>query len=147
MRILVILAVGFSLTGCATVTRGTKSDVQIDVEPRNAVITTSLGHTCSSNPCALKVSRKESFTVKATAEGFEDAEVAVKTQIAGKGAAGLAGNAVAGGLIGIGVDAITGAANDHVPNPVIIKMTPIDGAPTSSNGTLPTVDSSSIPSS
>ena len=33
--------------------------------------------------------------------------------------------AIAGGLIGMGVDAATGAALDHKPNPVIVTMVPI----------------------
>jgi hypothetical protein len=40
------------------------------------------------------------------------------------GAAGFAGNILAGGLIGMGVDAATGAAQDHKPNPVIVTLRP-----------------------
>jgi hypothetical protein len=44
------------------------------------------------------------------------------------GAAGFAGNVLLGGLIGMGVDAATGAAQDHKPNPVIVTMKPIGPA-------------------
>jgi hypothetical protein len=37
----------------------------------------------------------------------------------------FAGNVLAGGLIGMGVDAATGAAQDHKPNPVIVTLQPI----------------------
>jgi len=35
---------------------------------------------------------------------------------------------LAGGLIGMGVNAATGAAQDHKPNPVIVTMKPIGPA-------------------
>ena len=36
---------------------------------------------------------------------------------------------IAGGLIGMGVDAATGAATDHKPNPVIVTLQPRMAAP------------------
>ncbi|ODN67823.1 hypothetical protein [Methylobrevis pamukkalensis] len=40
--------------------------------------------------------------------------------------AGTAGNIILGGVIGVGVDAVTGATLSHTPNPVIIALQPID---------------------
>lgn len=34
----------------------------------------------------------------------------------------MAGNLLLGGIVGIGVDAVTGAALDHYPNPVNIAL-------------------------
>jgi hypothetical protein len=48
----------------------------------------------------------------------------VSRLIAGAGAAGVAGNVLVGGLIGIGVDMATGASQDLVPNPVNVKLEP-----------------------
>ena len=45
-------------------------------------------------------------------------------EIPGTGAAGFAGNVLLGGLVGMGVDAATGAALDHKPNPVIVTLQP-----------------------
>jgi hypothetical protein len=50
-------------------------------------------------------------------------------EIPGSGAAGFAGNLLAGGLVGMGVDAVTGAAQDHKPNPVIVTLKPIASEP------------------
>ena len=44
--------------------------------------------------------------------------------IPASGAAGFAGNLLLGGVIGMGVDAATGPATDHKPNPVIVTMQP-----------------------
>ena len=38
------------------------------------------------------------------------------------GGAGLAGNVLLGGVIGLGVDAATGAAFDLVPNPLKVTL-------------------------
>jgi hypothetical protein len=80
-------------------------------------VTTSIGQSCTT-PCTLTVSRKDEFTVHYEKDGFEPQDVDVKTQIAGSGAAGFAGNIILGGIIGMGADAATGATLEHVPNPV-----------------------------
>ena len=48
----------------------------------------------------------------------------LRAQLAGSGAAGFAGNVVAGGVIGMGVDVATGAALEHTPNPVFVALEP-----------------------
>jgi hypothetical protein len=37
----------------------------------------------------------------------------------------FAGNVLVGGLVGMGVDACTGAAQDHKPNPVSVTLQPL----------------------
>ena len=44
----------------------------------------------------------------------------------GAGTAGMAGNLVVGGIIGMGVDAATGAMNSHVPNPLVVTLVELD---------------------
>ncbi|MEN0040946.1 MAG: translation initiation factor 2 [Pseudomonadota bacterium] len=121
--------VALILTGCASIARGTTEAVVINYSPANAKVTTSLGDTCTSSPCTLIVKRKDKFTVTATAPGYEPQTVPVLTKVQGGGAAGLAGNVVVGGVIGVGVDAATGAALDHYPNPVNITLQKVGAAP------------------
>lgn len=94
-------------------------------EPPDAVITTSLGPACAKSPCTLMIKRNQALTAYAEKPGYEKGSVEIKTKMSGKGAAGVAGNVLAGGLIGIGVDAATGAALDHYPNPATIILKPI----------------------
>ena len=68
--------------------------------------------------------RKDEFAVVFTLPGHEDQTVNVRTQLAGAGAAGFAGNVVLGGVVGMGVDAATGATLEHVPNPVSVVLRP-----------------------
>lgn len=127
-QIIFIALAAASLGGCATVTRGTTNQVQIVSEPAGASARTSFGHQCNT-PCTLSVSRKDEFSVLISAPGYEEQRVDVKTQLAGTGAAGFAGNIVAGGVVGMVVDASKGATLEHSPNPVTVSLRPLAPAP------------------
>ena len=117
-----------SLGGCATITRGTSDQIQITSEPSGVRATTSMGYSCTT-PCSLTVSRKDEFVVKFEQAGYEPQEIPVKTEIAGTGAAGFAGNIVVGGIVGMAADAATGATLEHIPNPVHADLAPVAVAP------------------
>ena len=76
-------------------------------------------------PCTFEVSRKAEFIVKLEADGYKTQEIPVKTQLAGGGAAGFAGNILLGGVVGMAVDAGTGSTLEHVPNPVHAALEPL----------------------
>lgn len=81
-------------------------------------------------PCTLTISRKDEFSVSFTKPGYQPQTVQVATRIAGAGAAGFAGNVLVGGIIGMGVDAASGATLEHWPNPVVAVLQPVPaGAP------------------
>lgn len=122
-RFVLISLAGFSLAGCATVTRGTTNQMQIVSEPSGATARTSMGHQCVT-PCTVQVGRKDEFSVVFTHPGYEEQSVNVRTQLAGAGAAGFAGNVLVGGIVGMGVDAATGSTLEHVPNPVSVVLRP-----------------------
>ncbi|SRR6266542_5394925 len=129
MRILVATAaVGLAITlaGCATVTRGTTSQVQIQSDPPGALAHTSTGFSCTT-PCTITIPRKDEFSVVFSKPGYQEETVDVRTQVAG--AAGFAGNILLGGIIGMGADAATGATLEHVPNPVSATLVPISRPP------------------
>ena len=126
-KFLPILAAGvlaLALSGCATITRGTSNQVTFQSEPSGADMQTSSGLSCVT-PCTLTVPRKSEFTAVFRKPGYQDAQVAVQTQIAGNGAAGFAGNILVGGVVGMAADAASGATLEHTPNPVIANMTPL----------------------
>jgi hypothetical protein len=113
--------VAVSLAGCATVTRGTTSEVEFISEPPGARVETSRLESCTT-PCKLTVSRKDEFQATFKLVGYKDQSIFVRTQVAGAGAAGLVGNAIVGGVIGVGVDVVTGATLEHAPNPVRVTL-------------------------
>jgi hypothetical protein len=72
----------------------------------------------------VQAKRNADITVSISKEGYEPQVIPLTKEIPGSGAAGFAGNILAGGLVGMGVDAVTGAALDHRPNPVIVTLQP-----------------------
>jgi hypothetical protein len=128
MRLVLVAAACCALAGCASVTRGTTNDVTITSTPDGAAVRTSMNHTCVT-PCTLKVGRKDEFVVTASKPGYRDASIPVKTKVAGAGAAGFAGNILVGGVIGMGVDAATGATLEHYPSPVAFTLEPVAPPP------------------
>jgi hypothetical protein len=98
--------------------------VQIVSDPPNAEARTSMGHACTT-PCTLQFNRKDEFVVTASKPGYHSVEMPVTTRIAGAGAAGFAGNVLVGGVVGMAVDAASGATLEHYPNPVVLKMVPL----------------------
>jgi len=109
------------MAGCASVTRGTTEQVQFTSSPVGALVETSIDLSCTT-PCVLLVPRNQRFLATFSLEGKEPATIAVETEVVGAGVAGVAGNAILGGLIGVGVDTATGAAMDHKPNPVHVDF-------------------------
>lgn len=118
-----VAAFAATLASCGSITRGTQEEVAIDVQPAHAQVTTNIGASCTGS-CVLKVPRKQSFTVSASAAGYQPQTVPVGTRISGGGGAAMAGNIVFGGLIGAAIDTGSGAMLDHYPNPVVIRLQP-----------------------
>src|SRR5882724_2404887 len=121
LRLAFACAIALALGGCATVTRGTDDQVQINSDPQGATVQTSLSQQCLT-PCTLKVGRKDEFSVTVSKPGYAPQTVFVGTKLASAGAAGFAGNVLVGGVIGMGVDAATGATLEHFPNPVTVVL-------------------------
>ncbi|KQP25077.1 translation initiation factor 2 [Methylobacterium sp. Leaf102] len=122
LSVAVLCAAGVG--ACGSITRGTTEKMAFLSEPSGAAMTTTKGYACPATPCSLDVERSDEFDVTFVKPGYRPAMVPVRTKVAGAGAAGMAGNLLAGGLIGVGVDAYTGAAMDHTPNPVSATLVP-----------------------
>jgi hypothetical protein len=117
------LALVTALGGCATVTRGTTEKVQVLSDPPGAVVTTSIGKQCAATPCTLEIPRKSELTMTISKPGYATQTVAVKTKLTSKGGVGMAANMLLpGGTVGLVADAVSGAALDHEPNPVSVKL-------------------------
>lgn len=119
---LLALAALLTTANCASITRGTNDVLEIKTDPAGAQVQTSNGFSCGSTPCAIKMPRRSEFVADITKQGCKPVEVDVTHKTAGAGAAGIAGNVLVGGVIGLGVDAATGASQDLVPNPINVKL-------------------------
>ncbi|WP_418219804.1 PEGA domain-containing protein [Bradyrhizobium icense] len=127
MRLLLAVAIAAPCLGCASVTRGTTENISISSTPAGATaeITGLDIPTACVTPCVVQAKRNADITVTVSKEGYESQIIPLTKEIPGAGAAGFAGNVLLGGLVGMGVDAATGAAMDHKPNPVIVTLQPV----------------------
>lgn len=108
-------------------TRGTTENISIATTPAGATAEISgleIPAACVT-PCVVQAKRNADITVTINKDGYEPQIIPLTKEVPGTGAVGFAGNILAGGLVGMGVDAVTGAAQDHKPNPVIVTLQPI----------------------
>jgi len=126
MRLVGIAALSVLLGGCASVTRGTTENISISSTPSGveAVVSGMEVPTTCTTPCSVVVKRNADISITFQKDGYEPQIVPLSRDIPTSGAAGFAGNLLLGGVVGMGVDAATGAATDHKPNPVIVTMQP-----------------------
>src|SRR6185312_7206385 len=126
IRVVLAAAIAVPSVGCASVTRGTTENISISSTPAGATaeITGLEIPTSCVTPCVVQAKRNADITVTVNKEGYEPQIIPLTKEIPGSGAAGFAGNLLLGGVVGMGVDAATGAALDHKPNPVIVTLQP-----------------------
>lgn len=120
-----------TLSACASVTRGTTESISIASTPAGAVadVTGLEAPFACQTPCAATVNRNADVTITISKEGYAPQVIPLTRDISGGGGAGFAGNILLGGVVGMGVDAATGAATDHHPNPVVVTLQPLAPAP------------------
>ena len=84
-----------------------------------------------TSPGTVTVSRsKHDINIRCTKDGYQEAAAVIPSSFEGW----TLGNLLIGGIIGVGVDAATGAMNDY-PNAFQVPMTPL--APAMSSAPLP----------
>ena len=115
----------FLATACASVTQGTTQSVSITTEPAGAACTVSregqqIG-VVNPTPGTITVSKSSrALDVRCTRPGSNTAAVSVPSTTA----AMTAGNLLVGGVVGLAVDASTGAKNQYPAN-VALTLTPM----------------------
>ncbi len=131
------------VSGCASVTRGTKDTLVVESDPSGATVRLSTGAS-GKTPTSFQLPRKNALEVFIEKDGYEPLTVHVSSQISGTGAVGMAGNVLVGGLIGVGVDTWTGASKDLRPNPIKVTLVPRKKEDKPSQATEPTVTPSGL---
>ncbi|MBR1196404.1 PEGA domain-containing protein [Bradyrhizobium sp. AUGA SZCCT0240] len=130
IRLVLAAAIALPCVGCASVTRGTTENISISSTPAGATAEISGLDvpTACVTPCVVQAKRSADIIVTVNKEGYEPQIIPLTKEVPATGAAGFAGNVLLGGVVGIGVDAVTGAALDHKPNPVIVTLQPLSPA-------------------
>ncbi len=110
-----------SLTGCMTIVRGSKQSVSVDSNPQGAAIIIN-GSQVGTTPMSIKLARKDNHQIFVEHNGRRQA-FSITSSTEGGGVAGSAvGNLVAGGIIGFGIDAATGAMDELTPSSVYAEF-------------------------
>lgn len=123
-RKLVFLPIVFFFASCATVTRGVHEKLRVESNPRGAEVRLSTGETGVTPATFVKKRRTDNFTVTFSKTGYVSQTIKVESRPSGTGGTAMAGNALVGGLIGIGIDAASGAYDSLYPNPVSVVLVP-----------------------
>ena len=105
------------LSGCATIVKGTTQVIPVSSDPTGARVTVD-SSPAGTTPTTVTLSRKQNHMVVIEKEGFAPESIAVTKSMGGA----VAGNIIAGGLIGWGVDAITGAQYNLAPNTINVRL-------------------------
>lgn len=123
-----VAALGIALSGCATVIKGTSQSIVITSPPTtgaNCILSSKEGNWYVTTPGTVTVSKsKEDILIKCTKPGYQDAANTIPSDFQGW----TAGNIILGGLIGVGVDAATGAMNEY-PNSYQVPMFAVPASP------------------
>lgn len=124
LMILTLFFVFIVLTGCATVISGRTQEIGVSSSPSGAKVFVN-GQEKGITPIALKLSRKDKHVIKIQLEGYKPYEVVLVRKINGW----VLGNILIGGLIGLAVDAITGAIYKLEPDNISVKLERDEGEP------------------
>jgi hypothetical protein len=123
-RLVMLCALGLAAAGCATVVAGTTQEVYVQTEPSGAECRmdkqgVNVG-IVNPTPGKVKLPRsKDSVVARCTLAGYEPSNEVLVSSFSGA----TVGNILLGGLVGIAVDAASGANNKY-PERVTVVMTP-----------------------
>ena len=125
---LAVAAAAMALSGCATIIKGTTQSVSLDSTPVQGAACTlvnSEGTWFVATPGSITVHKtKTDITATCKKDGYQDAIQTIPSHFNGA----TAGNIIAGGLIGIGVDAASGANYSYPDTPTMITLVPVAAA-------------------
>jgi hypothetical protein len=109
------------LSGCATIIDGTTQPVSVNTTPQDGAkctLVNSQGTWYVTTPGSTTVHKtKNDMTVSCTKDGFAGGETLAKSHFGGA----TAGNVIAGGIVGIGIDAASGA-NYYYNSPITVDL-------------------------
>ena len=128
VRPIAFMACGIALSGCATIVKGTTQSISVATPPATGAtctLTSSEGTWYVTTPGSVTVHKtKNDIHAICKKDGYKDAEGVIISHFNGA----TAGNILAGGVIGLGVDAASGANYSYTSSSEI-PMTPSDAAP------------------
>jgi len=118
-----LIGLALLLAGCATITRGTTQIVSVDtpgVQGAMCTASTSTGPQQIQTPGVVTLAKgSASISVRCTKECYQEGVGVISSSVEPM----AAGNIILGGVVGLGVDAMSGAMNKY-PDQITITMIP-----------------------
>lgn len=116
--------IAFAAAGCSTIIEGTSQDITLTSVPSEAACTVQKNGvtiaTVNKTPGRVTVDKSSAdLTVVCNKEGFKETRGILESDLA----AATFGNAIAGGLIGVVIDASTGA-NSKYDDTITVRLLP-----------------------
>ncbi|MBK9584972.1 MAG: hypothetical protein IPO55_03550 [Alphaproteobacteria bacterium] len=113
----------FLLSGCSTIVEGKTQSVSVSTPGAEGAICTlsspAIGNLSIKTPDTIMVQKsKHNIDVRCTKDCYEDTVGTIPSSFEGM----TFGNIIFGGIIGVGVDAASGAMNNYQPS-LMIQMT------------------------
>jgi len=127
MKSIIVLSLGVMTlftSGCATVQRGTKMDIPIASNPSKAEVKLSTGQS-GITPVTFTLKRNETVQVIISKEGYKTQTFTLSPVLSVGGVAAGGMNLILGGVVGIGVDAVSGANLDLSPDHIYAELEPL----------------------
>src|SRR3977135_427038 len=115
------LLLPFLCVSCATITRGVHDKLYVQSEPSGAAVQLSTGER-GVTPAKFIKGRKENFTLTFTKPGYIAQTVKVESKFSPTGGTAMAGNILGSVVVGVGVDAMSGATSSLYQNPVVVHL-------------------------
>lgn len=112
----IAVALIVALAGCATIVHGGTQDIRVSSQPSGAVV--RVQGMATTTPGVLKLERKGTHTLVFEKEGHKSVEVQLNKTVDGW----LFGNILIGGIIGLVIDFVSGAAYKLTPADVNVVL-------------------------
>jgi hypothetical protein len=113
-----------ALASCASIMNSGPDLVPVDSIPPGATIM-HCGNAVGVTPATVSIGRRQSAVLTLMLDGYHNQAVEVATSVN----AGLLGNLLFGGLVGLMVDGATGNAKARSTQPLRVPLTPLDQPP------------------
>jgi hypothetical protein len=126
---LMLLGAAVAGSGCGAIFNGTHQTIEVSTDPEQVRVEAMPGGGAITTPASLRLSRSNEYTLTFTKEGYQPATMHVEKHLQ----AGILVLDLFAGLIGIAVDAGTGAWNSLSPDSATVTLTrtsaSLDGPP------------------
>lgn len=113
LRNLATVACLLATGACASLTHGNMQDVSVGSTPAGASISVD-GKPMGTTPAVVNLTRKDAHVLRLDLEGYAPFEMALERKTSGW----LWGNIIFGGVVGVAIDAVTGAMYKLTPGTV-----------------------------